>query len=72
MPLDVYDYTIDEIVLAYKGRVDELRFHRAGYDLIHRSLSPRPANILEVLPLPFDSDIESLDLIEEYKRLRGG
>ena len=49
------DCTFDEVLAAYKGKVDEWRLHRNGYYLIHRSLVQKPVDILAEIPLPFDN-----------------
>lgn len=61
----------------YRGKVDEWRFYRNGFNLIHCSLVGKDrANILEVLPLPFDDEIkqdqvsDSEQMMREYEELR--
>jgi hypothetical protein len=73
-PVDYWDSSFDECILTYKGKVDEWRFFRNGFNLIHCSMVEKPADILKVLPLPFDDEIETTgnsdDLIEQYNLLK--
>lgn len=73
-PIKFYDLTLDEAIIAFKGKVDEWRFYRSGFNLVHCSLVEKRADILKVLPLPFDNEIESggldEDLIADYNRVR--
>lgn len=73
-PIKFYDLTLDEAIIAFRGKVDEWRFLRNGFNLIHCSLVEKRANMLDVLPLPFDNELENgddiEDLIEEYNRVR--
>lgn len=57
---EFYNGTVDEAVLAYKAKVNEWRFIRSNTYLIHCSLieSKHRVNIEDVLPLPFDDEIE--------------
>lgn len=73
-PIRFYDLTLDEAIIAFKGKVDEWRFYRNGFNLVHCSLVEKRADILKVLPLPFDDEIDGGgiddDLVEEYNQLR--
>lgn len=74
-PGDFWSATLDEAVLTYRGKVDEWRFFRNGFNLLHRSFADKPANILEEIPLPFDDEItvdkgNTESLIDEYNRLK--
>lgn len=72
-PIQFYDLTLDEAIIAFRGKVDEWRFLRNGFNLIHCSLVEKRADILGVLPLPFDNEIGGgeVDLIEEYNKYYG-
>ena len=72
---DFYNGTLDEAIFRYKGKVNEWRFLRNGFNLLHCSFVEKPANILKVLPLPFDDEMEDekdseYDIISEYNRLK--
>ena len=73
-PIRFYDLTLDEAIIAFRGKVDEWRFYRNGFNLVHCSLVEKRADILNVLPLPFDDELGSVslddDLISEYNQLR--
>jgi len=69
-PLDFYDLTIDEALISYRGKVDEWRFFRNGFNLVHCSLVQNPVEISGTMPLPFDEEQtpSEYDIIEDYKR----
>lgn len=81
-PSEFWSSTIDEAVLCYKAKIDEWRFIRSNTYLVHCSLieSKHRVNIEEVLPLPFDDEIEEArkeanevwanQLVEEYNRIK--
>jgi hypothetical protein len=47
------------LINKYKGRIYELRWIRNGFNLIHCSMVGKDrAEIMEVLPLPFDDEIQ--------------
>lgn len=73
-PDDFWSATFDEAILTYKGKVDEWRFFRNGFYLIHCSFVEKGADILKVLPLPFDDELDGADstedLVSEYNRLK--
>ena len=57
----------------YRGKVDEWRFFRNGFNLVHLSLVEKGADIREYIPLPFDEDYgksDDIDMIAEYNKLK--
>lgn len=73
-PIKFYDLTLDEAIIAFRGKVDEWRFLRKGFYLVHCTLIPDRADMKDVMPIPFDNeyDVSGIDddLIEEYNRVR--
>lgn len=70
-PAEFWDSTLDECILMYQGKVDEWRFLRAGFNLVHCSMVEKPADILKVLPLPYDDELNKAeDLFEEYEKFQ--
>lgn len=69
-PDDFWNSTLDECILTYQGKVDEWRFLRAGFNLVHCSMVSKPAEIKEVLPLPYDDELEvdKVDIFKEYEK----
>ena len=72
-PIEFYDLTYDEAIIAYKAKVDEWAFFRNGFGLVHCSLGGKMADVIKAIPLPFDNEVEEQvdDLVSEYNRLRG-
>jgi hypothetical protein len=54
--------------------VDEWRFFRNGFNLIHCSLVDKRSDILKTMPLPFDYELiqeeDTEDLVVVYNKLR--
>jgi hypothetical protein len=73
-PADFWEATLDECILTYKGKIDEWRFFRNGFYLVHRTFADKPADILKEMSLPFDNEIQQEesgeDLLAEYNRLK--
>jgi hypothetical protein len=62
---------LDEIILMYKGKVDELRYQRNNAYLIHCSLveTKNRVKITEFNPLPFDEDFEEASDPQEMEKM---
>ncbi len=61
--------TVDEVLLCYRGKIQDWRYHRAFTNLIHRSLVEKGVNIYEAIPIPFDDEIldnDSTDDLEAF------
>lgn len=75
-PVDFWDSTFDEVILKFKGKVDEWRVFRNGVNLIHCSMvaMDQRVDIAQVIPLPFDDEIldseGTFDIFDEYERLK--
>ncbi len=70
-PNDFWDATLDEVILKYKAKIDELNFFRNGFYLIHCTMSEKPGDKMALMPLPFDGEGETAeDLEAEYNRLK--
>ncbi len=68
---EFWSSTLDECILRYKGKIDELNFFRNGFYLIHCTMSEKPGDKTALMPLPFDSEGEPAeDLEAEYNRLK--
>lgn len=71
-PDDFWNSTLDECILTYQGKVDEWRFFRSGFNLVHCSLVEKPVDMLKVLPLPYDDELaveeKSDDLFTDYEK----
>lgn len=65
---ELYDYTTEQALNFYKGKVQDWRFHRACADLIHRSLVKEPVDILKAIPLPFDEEIAGRDSGDDWEK----
>lgn len=74
-PDEFWSSTLDEAILKMQGKVDELRFYRNGFNLIHCSLVGKErVDILKALPLPFDDELDEAtdtdEMFEEYRKLK--
>jgi len=58
-PDDFWKSTFDEVLLVIQGKVDEWRILRNNAYLIHCSMVEKRADILSVLPLPYDDELEA-------------